>query len=135
MQTPDSDRSIRDFSRLRELIYRNAENADPKNYWGDDWWQMTKAEGDVFNINVHAMPIAMEFYHAYEGIKGLCHNHYYDDQILRAGILKAWPELENNRYSEAEYLEFLKRLNCDASSAKVIFSKVRWWRERWPFRT
>ena len=118
---------------LSELI--NAEITrridDPSlSFRGRDWYQLTDAEAEVFELDHDEMPRLMSVYLAYEEIVDMTMGAFPIEDPLKQDVLAALPWLTPDTRCEIEFERFARLFQVSSRQAHGFFWKVYFWQKR-----
>lgn len=76
---------------LRAAFTRDLNKSGPvESYRGNDWWQLSEAEEEVFGIELEDVPALASAWSIYEGIADIAHNEFHDTDLSRT-VQAAYP--------------------------------------------
>ncbi len=116
------------LKRLEARIYEQINGQGYFDYRGTDWWQLDENEEAVFRLSLDNMPILVELYKSYRGLKGGENDSVADDLLIRA-IHNDFPHIKERPKSQLEFILFAERFR-GASGASAFYSKVDFWNSR-----
>ena len=102
----------------------------PESFRGNDWWQLSDAEQEVFGLELSQMGLLVTVYDAYEGVVGISHNDFYAHKELCAGVRAALPWLTTDTGSENEFRKFADLFAIAQDKAHCIYHKISLWQYR-----
>ncbi len=119
---------------MREVLQKLIVEPADANYDGSDWWQLSKAEAEIFSLRLDDMPRLLVAWSAYEACRG-------DMPVEVAGITESDVGAERTRRPEffdgsktsleafttlaGEWCGISQR-QADAMHAKIHFRNVRY---------
>ncbi len=121
------------IQQLSELI--NADitrwTADPSlTFRGTDWYHLTDAEAEVFELDHDDMPRLVTVFLAYEEIVNMREGAFPIDDPLRQAVLAALPWLTPDTRCDIEFERFACLFQVSSRQAHGFFWKVFFWQKR-----
>jgi hypothetical protein len=110
---------------LVALIEQRAGRADPADYAGNDWWQLSPEEAAVFGLRLEEMPVLVETFHCFQAATGRASGTEWD--LEHAAALQAacaeWRDLVEGWVSRATFLEFAEACGVKNRAAAKFYRK------------
>jgi len=105
---------------------------DPAAYVGDDWWQMTRAEADVFAVDRKRFPVLACAMFAYEAFKDIAQVDDFGPDAVLDEARRRFPQWAGLRVIDAEeFSAFAKRFcGLTAREAHAIYWMQEFWKVR-----
>lgn len=74
------------LEKLKEIIRKETEGANPNDFKGDNWNLLSQAEQDVFQLELEDMPKLVAVYSAWEQLVGIVVEGIAGDEALCSAI-------------------------------------------------
>ena len=102
--------------------------AAPDRYTGPDWWQLSAAEAEVFNIDRARFPVMCETWTAYERFKNLLDEDFYGPPAVIEAARRDHPEWCGPHISAEEFAAFAMTMGgLTYREAFAIYAKQEFW--------
>lgn len=104
--------------------------SDPERYDGDDWWQLSAAEVEVFEIDPDRWPRLMTAWHWYEGFSGTASAGDWDEAAIDAARVSS-ADLLAIPDPLRQWMKFsLRYAAIQPAEAVAAHAKMHWWTAR-----
>lgn len=121
---------VKEFQDLVQLAADKLKAQGLDSLKGDDWWQLSEAEQQVFGLDLSEMSLLITVYDAYEGVIGVSHNDFHANADLCARLRVALPWLSKYSGSEQEFRKFADLFGVAQDKAHCIYQKIALWQYR-----
>jgi hypothetical protein len=112
------------------------EKAKPGFHDGSDWWQLTEAEQEVFEIDRERFPRMIMTWHCYDGFKRMADSPVWDDTLIGQARQQhpEWCTEAKRQLAEIsvqEFQAFAKEFGgLTFREAEAIYRKHEFWQIR-----
>ena len=126
------------FHNLAMTLHDEIENAvkswektlDRRSQEVDDWYQLTQAEEEVFDIESWRWPRMLTAWAFYEDLIDIADQPHFDEVLVKAER-KNWPKLRLRVTEEGVFADFaVAKAGLTRKEAHTIFHKVEFWQVR-----
>lgn len=113
----------------RVRVMEKAQADDPGEFEGDDWFQLSAAEEEVFGIERQRFPrmlVAWQFYQALLGVVAAA-DHELDERVVEAER-KNWPDLVEGELSNEQFQRVAAKVaGLSNREAYAMYMKTYFW--------
>jgi hypothetical protein len=103
---------------------------DRRSQEGDDWYQLTQAEEEVFDIESWRWARMLTAWEFYEDLIDIADPPHFDEVLVKAER-KNWPKLRLRVTEEGVFADFaVAKAGLTRKEAHAIFHKVEFWQVR-----
>jgi hypothetical protein len=117
--------------QMKAVIRKEA--AEPAEWRGPDWWQLSEAEEYVFAIEADRFPLMIMTLHAYEAFAGMSQGAPMDmdNEALFEALKAARPDIVAQGWSLAGFFNFVTSFSeISPQEAWKVYSKNEAWQVR-----
>ena len=114
------------LAALKTFVEQSAER-NPEEFYGHDWWQITAAEVEVFEIDLVDMPRLVGCWSAYEEVTEMAISGLFSKKVLAAARAELpWAK----PYDLFQFQRFAALVGVSQRNADAFFYKYQFWQTR-----